>query len=95
MQIVIDIPNKIYDDLMKRREADVADINAVFFAIAEGTPLPKGHGRLIDEKIAYKKFYSRCLAKVATEVFTETPTIIEADAESEEKNDHRKKKSNQ
>lgn len=81
MQIVIDIPNKIYDDLMKRREADVADINAVFFAIADGTPLPKGHGRLIDADACID--YIRENDQHAWEALAYAPTIIEADAESE------------
>ena len=79
MQIVINIPKEVIKAIQNGKDYRY-DIHT---AIAQGTPLPKGHGRLIDEKIAYKKFYSRCLAKVATEVFTETPTIIEADAESE------------
>ena len=79
MQIVINIPEEVIKAIQNGKDYRY-DIHT---AIAQGIPLPKGHGRLIDEKIAYKKFYSRCLAKVATEVFTETPTIIEADAESE------------
>lgn len=51
--------------------------------IHKGIQLPKGHGRLIDEKEVYKKFYCRCLAEVAKEVLEETPTIIKADQESE------------
>ena len=89
MQIVVDINELDFEVIKEVNElggewkTDIA--GKCMKAIANGTPLPKGHGRLIDEKIAYKKFYSRCLAKVATEVFTETPTIIEADAESEGK----------
>lgn len=56
----------------------------VINAIMNGIPLPKGHGRLIDEREVYKKFYCRCLAKAAKEVLDGTSTIIEADTESEE-----------
>ena len=49
------------------------------YAISNGIPLPEGHGRLIDAKVAYKKFYSRCYASVAEEILNEVPTIIEAD----------------
>ena len=85
MQIVINIPNKIYDDLMKRREADVADINTVFFAIADGTPLPEGHGRLIDAD-RLKSMYSINQANFNTVVGIQkwidyAQTIIEADKE--------------
>ena len=85
MQIVIDMPDTEYQRLIAQDGMSHTDAEIVVNAFYSGIPLPKGHGRLIDEKIAYKKFYSRCLAKVATEVFTETPTIIEADAESEDK----------
>lgn len=51
--------------------------------IANGIPLPKGHGRLIDEKILLRKLRSRNFGfnlptwvKVAID---DTPTIIEAD----------------
>lgn len=51
--------------------------------IANGVPLPKGHGRLIDEKILLRKLRSRNFGfnlptwvKVAID---DTPTIIEAD----------------
>jgi len=83
MQIVIDIDDEyVLSDIKNRSletesETDKVIINALY----NGTPLPKGHGDLIDKKVAYKKFYVRCLAGVATEVFAETPTIIEADKE--------------
>lgn len=48
MKIVIDIPDKIYNDLRSRREANVADINIVFGAISGGTVIPQEHGELKD-----------------------------------------------
>lgn len=84
MQIVIDIDDETYKDIKKGtisfRDVPLESVNA----IANGTPLPKGHGRLIDEREVYKKLYYRCLAKVARKVLNETPTIIEADKEQEE-----------
>ena len=77
MKLVIDIPEEDYI-FVKKQIAD-GITNPLKICIANGTPLPKGHGDLIDKKVAYKKFYSRCLAKVATEVFAEIPTIIKAD----------------
>lgn len=84
MQIVIDIPESILntiqaDEMISREQLAVLQMH-----ILNGTPLPKGHGKLLDEKEVYKKFYCRCLAKVAKEVLDETSTIIEADTESEE-----------
>jgi len=75
MQLIIDIPEEIVKAIQNGEDYRY-DIHT---AIAQGTPLPKGHGRLIDEKVAYRKFYARCLASIATAVFAETPTIIEAD----------------
>ena len=81
MEIVIDIPEESYkatcDGCMLP-----PDVENVVQGIKNGTPLPKGHGRLIDAREVYKKFYCRCLAGVANEVLNETPTIIEADKEN-------------
>ena len=47
MQIVIDIPEETYEYL---KDYDTG-ITVVDNAVINGIPLPKGHGRLIDEKI--------------------------------------------
>lgn len=49
MQIVIKIPEKMYDDCKVRNTGHYSlyDFSSL---IANGTPLPKGHGRLIDAK---------------------------------------------
>lgn len=46
MQIVIDIPEEKYN-YVKKQVAEGID-NPLKVYIANGTPLPKGHGRLID-----------------------------------------------
>ena len=54
MQIVIDIPDEIYETLKNNGvivnglRCGKTFLSEVFAAIANGTPLPKGHGRLID-----------------------------------------------
>ena len=86
IELVIRISEEKYKDIQGRDWKNGKKwFSEEWQAIHNGTPLPKGHGRLIDEKVAYKKFYVRCLAGVAREVFAETPTIIEADTESENK----------
>ena len=83
MQIIIDIPEILYKTI-KDGKLPVSYYD-LYYTLRNGTPLPKGHGRLVDEREVYKKFYCRCLARVAKEVLDEIPTIIEADkAESEE-----------
>lgn len=83
MKVIIDIPEEVYEQCkdidsiakLKQIRKNLTD------AVKYGTPLPKGHGDLIDAKEVYRKFYSRCLAGVAKEVLEETSTIIPADKE--------------
>ena len=86
MKIVIEIPEEKYQWIKEHRgRTDYQTTEMLYKRIRNGVPLPKGHGRLKDEKEIYKKFYCRCLAGVAEEVLRETSTIIEADeGESEE-----------
>ena len=93
MQIVIDIDDETYNDIKKGkiyssfRDVPLESVNA----IANGTPLPKGHGDLIDrDKIEYlKAIHDLKWGKItgkecATKIRYSAPTIIEADKEREE-----------
>ena len=88
MQIVIDIPDVEYQRLITQDGMSYTDGEIVVNAFYNGTPLPKGHGRLIDadalkltahdihvEAIDYRH---RC---VSIENIDEASTIIEADKE--------------
>ena len=93
MQIVIDIPESILntiqaDEMISREQLAVLQMH-----ILNGTPLPKGHGRLIDEsdlldRIGLEDNDSNRednVGEIITlEDFDFIPTIIEADTESEE-----------
>lgn len=46
IELVIKIPEELYNEC--KRLGDKRD--TLFEAIRNGTPLPKGHGRLLDEK---------------------------------------------
>ena len=48
MQIVIDISEETYEHAKDLAKGAFAEGYEVIYAIAHGTPLPKGHGRLID-----------------------------------------------
>ena len=50
MQIVIDIPDDLYEGIERRDGALETEYvcDELMKAIDNGTPLPKGHGRLID-----------------------------------------------
>lgn len=98
MQIVIDIPEYMYKELIEKENHSTIDS-----VILDGTPLPKGHGRLIDAdelKKVYDERISRlyalnkkdnpsreskiCATNWCCNTIGEMPTIIEADkAESE------------
>lgn len=77
MQVVIDIPEKLYEKC--KRIGDVQDI--LFESIRNGIVLPKGHGRLVDENDL-----SLMTVHMIDGVFVcNAPTIIEADKESEDR----------
>lgn len=54
MQIVIDIPNSIYANLPKIVNGSIAS-KRILDCVKNGTPLPKGHGRLIDADVFEKR----------------------------------------
>ena len=60
MQIMIDIDKNIYNRLLVYKDKQLAvnsanDLAELTIAVANGTPLPKGHGRLIDADAEIKK----------------------------------------
>lgn len=84
MKIVIDIPEEDYVYIAKKHCLPSCDDRTlrknVYEMITNGTPLPKGHGRLIDadDVTDFEGHY----------ITTDAPTIIEADkAESVDKNE--------
>lgn len=85
MQIVIDIDVRAYNKCLKLVDDNDGGILGMHLinAVANGTPLPKGHGRLIDADVLKTAF--PCGESVRTECVRATidyaPTIIEADKE--------------
>ena len=98
MQIVIDIPEDDYkfikdiqDYISGRRSGRQIEYN-IINAILNGTPLPKGHGRLIDAD-ALKECEQKWSCDYEPDGYShvveirdidDEPTIIEADKEQEE-----------
>lgn len=83
MQIVIEIPEKMYH-MINAGFYDYGDMNVI---IQNGTPLPKGHGRLIDESdlIPDSDYEDGIFYAVSIGAINGAPTIIEADkGESED-----------
>ena len=96
MQIVIDIDDNFYTRLFDNGVDNYDDAEDMAKAIRKGTPLPKGHGRVMDVDKIIKKMeereeylkdnrsmYETACVETALDMFGET--IIEADkAESED-----------
>lgn len=97
MKVVIDIPEEAYK-LLNNEGVDWLGAEHILNAVANGTPLPKGHGRLIDSdelsnrllerwEIADKnmeKLVSNVMADIVCPIVIGTPTIIEAESEEKE-----------
>ena len=94
MQIVIDIPEVFYEALKKTDEilggqrSGKTLMSVIYNAVAKGTPLPKGHGRLIDADVVDDNIYDLTRSMdlnygQISEVVDNAPTIIEADSEKE------------
>lgn len=78
MQIVIDIPEKLACEGFERSFTE-EEKNILIKAIGNGTPLPKGHGRLIDAN-ALNRRNVNC-ANVPMNFIDVAPTILERDRE--------------
>lgn len=86
MQIVIDIPEEDYIKISNSNPSYADDFN-LYYATKNGTPLPKGHGKLIDADA----FERRCMFDSNIEdmqdviyALRDYKPIIEADKEQEE-----------
>ena len=83
MQIVIDIPEEEYEVILNNNYVAVcACPHLLSKAIKNGTPLPKGHGRLIDFDSAIDKYWDGIRMEITAWDLNDIPTVIEA-----EKND--------
>ena len=97
MKVVIDIPDQMYQKIKEtnmvisgRRSGRTFDY-ILFNAVNTGTPLPKGHGRLIDADALALTWHESFMGGMSISSgmindFHDAPTIIEADKaqESEE-----------
>ena len=80
MKIVIDIPDFIYERLKEDVNCGMVNLNS---AIANGTPLPKGHGDLIDRSKLHTNYVGTeldtDLAVYLEPTIDNAPTVIPAD----------------
>lgn len=79
MQIVIKLPKKRYEQLKEIENGSLA-CGELLEAIVNGTPLPKGHGRLIDETSLIINLFEYSKGnKTIGQCIDSTPTTIRAD----------------
>ena len=84
MQIVINILEEYYENILKNFKFSSEEIPMISLAIATGIPLPKGHGRLIDaDNITFNCFFDAGDYAQAMRGIYDASTIIEADKENE------------
>ena len=85
IELIVKIPEEYYETLRKTdmifsgQRSGKTFVSVIFEAIANGTPLPKGHGRLIDADAVDTRYSD----PEVVETLDEAPTIIEADKERE------------
>ena len=77
MKLVINIDEKIYESVMNGTYC-----GTLYQELKKGTPLPKGHGDLIDRKELLKLPIDK--ANYPSNYIKYAPTIIEADRSEEE-----------
>ena len=89
IELVIKLPEENYERMKFMWK--MGTLNPYLKAIAIGTPLPKGHGQLIDKKdidancITYHTDYDGSWCYRVTDIENNVPTIVEADKEEEDK----------
>ena len=91
MRLVIDIPEDEYEKVISQVDRNDFPSIRIGRIIKAGTPLPKGHGRLIDAKRFEEdnqEFWERDFIHPKYEdrlcdLIDDAPTIIEADKEGE------------
>lgn len=89
MKILIDIDENVFTRLFDNGTEDYAIANDDLFAIAKSirncTPLPKGHGALVDRSEVIKNLLDyKKGKKTLGQCIEDVQTIIEADWEGEE-----------
>lgn len=91
MQLIIDVDIKDYEDIRFCECVPDYSQNRIGEAIANGTPLPKGHGRIGDvDQMEYlkalhdAKFGKIKFSEAINKIKNSIPTIVEADKENEE-----------
>ena len=83
MKIVIDMSEELYKNVVDRTQSGYVGSD-VWIAVANGIPLPKGHGRLIEADALIQHTYSAVVDGVETDIIEvsdvdNAPTVIAAE----------------
>jgi len=90
MQLIIDIPEEKYNTIKNKMYCGIYDVG-VYEAIINGTPLPKGHGRIVDigkidedridadSPIIYLTINGEYTEAVSLDYLNSLPTIVESE----------------
>lgn len=83
MKLVIDIPKDIYEKACKTTMS-LDGALPIYQSIKEGTPLPKGHGDLVDRDAIFHVYDRSDIEYTMIDALEDAPTVIEADYGEEE-----------
>lgn len=83
MKLIIDISEEIYERCRKY-ELHCGEAEVIEGAVANGTPLPKGHGQLVDFDELCKTYWDGNYMEIHKDDLQNIQTILKADKESEE-----------
>ncbi len=78
MEIVISIPEGHYNALQRMKKDGLGFYHQ---AILNGVPLPKGHGRLVDENEVFDAFTPYANIDALCDALDKLHTVVEADTE--------------
>ena len=96
MKLVITVPDYIKEQMDAGKSEEFGIPPWLGYEIVKGTPLPKGHGKLVDigkidkdriesnNPIIYLTINGEYIEAISLDYLNSLPTIIEADKESEE-----------
>lgn len=85
VEVLIRIPKDKYDEVMDMKGIlqDKPDLFRYSVAVANGTVLPKGHGKLIDSNVLWDAFQDLGQDFQEAFDFAEANAVIEADKDGE------------
>ena len=88
MKVIVDVPDRVFEKL-QNDEIQFGGITSrnIFRAVKEGTPLPKGHGDLIDRNTVIEHLkglgwisdYTLEEYNLDEDIINEIPVVISAD----------------